>query len=169
MEQKSITFTEEGYKKLEDEVKYLKGHKKMEIAERIKIAREYGDISENSEYDDAKNQQGQLETKIMELEETLRMAKIVNKISTKEVGVGVSVNLFDYKFKEEITYHIVGINEVSVAHCRISIESPLGNALEGKKKEDIVEVNAPEGIDKYKILDIKKTTIAECLLSLIHI
>lgn len=163
METKSAVFTEEGYKKLEEEVKYLKGHKKMEIAEKIKTAREFGDISENSEYDDAKNEQGKLETKIMELEETLRLAKVVNKISTKEVGVGVSVNLFDYQFKEEITYHIVGINEVDVSHCRISIESPLGKALEGKKKQDEVEVVAPEGKDKYKILDIKRTTIAECL------
>ena len=163
MEQKNIVLTEEGYKKLEEEVKYLKGFKKMEIAEKIKIAREFGDISENSEYDEAKNEQGQLETKIIELEETLRLAKVVDKVSTKEVGVGVSAKLHDFKFDEEITYHIVGINEVDVKLCRISIESPLGQALEGKKKEEIVEVNAPDGIQKYKVLDIKKTTFNECL------
>ena len=120
METKAIVLTEEGYKKLEEELKYLKGHKKMEIAERIKIAREFGDISENSEYDEAKNEQGQLETKIVELEETLRIAKVVDKISTKEVGVGVSVTLYDYQFDEEITYHIVGINEVDVVNGRIN-------------------------------------------------
>lgn len=157
METKAVVLTEEGYKKLEEELKYLKGHKKMEIAERIKLAREFGDISENSEYDEAKNEQGQLETKIMELEETLRIAKVVDKISTKEVGVGVSVTLYDYQFDEEITYHIVGMNEVDVANGKISIESPTGKALAGKKKEDEVEVAAPGGVNKYKILEIKKT------------
>ncbi len=157
METKIVMLTEEGYKKLEEELKYLKGHKKMEIAERIKIAREFGDISENSEYDEAKNEQGQLESKIMELEETLRIAKIADKISTKEVGVGVSVNLYDYQFKEEITYHIVGINEVDVMNGKISIESPLGKALSGKKKDSEIKVETPEGINSYKIIEIKKT------------
>lgn len=157
MNGKTVVLTEEGYKKLEDEIKYLKGHKKMEIAERIKIAREFGDISENSEYDEAKNEQGLLESKIMEMEETLRIAKVVDKISTKEVGVGVSVTLYDYQFEEEVTYHIVGINEVDVINGKISIESPLGRSLEGKKKDDEIEVVAPEGLDKYKILDIKKS------------
>lgn len=157
MEPRSVILTEEGYKKLEEDLKYLKGHKKMEIAERIKIAREFGDISENSEYDEAKNDQAQLETRIMELEETLRIAKVVEKISTKEVGVGVSVTLYDFQFEEEITYDIVGINEIDVINGKISIDSPLGKAIEGKKKDDEIEVATPEGINKYKIIEIKKS------------
>lgn len=158
----SIIFTEEGYKKLEEQLRYLKGTKKMEIAERIKIAREFGDISENSEYDEAKNEQGQLETKIMEIEEALRLAKVVTKPSTKEVGVGVSVTLYDHQYKEEITYHIVGVNEVDVSLCKISIESSLGKALVGKKKGEHVDVKLESGTSKYKILDIKVTKVKEC-------
>lgn len=156
--EKNVLLTLEGYKKLEEELKYLKGFKKMEIAEKIKIARDFGDLSENAEYDEAKNEQAQLETKILSMEETLRVAKIVENISTKKVGIGVSVNLYDYKYKEEQIYNIVGINEVdTINFCNISIESPLGSALNGKKKGDIIEVIAPEGVDKYKILDIQRT------------
>lgn len=149
--------TEEGYKKLEEELAYLKGPKKMEVAEKIKQAREYGDLSENSEYDEAKNEQALLEAKIAETENMLRNAKIVDKVSTKSVGVGTTVKLYDYEFEEEIEYHIVGATEIDIAQNKISVESPVGKALFGKKKEDDVEVQVPDGINKYKILDIKKS------------
>ncbi len=156
-EKEAILLTEEGYKKLEDELTYLKGTKKMEIAERIKVAREFGDISENSEYDEAKNEQAQLEAKIIEMENTLRTAKIVDKISTKSVGIGVTVSLYDYEFDENIDYHIVPATEIDVINNKISIESPVGKALFGKKKGEEIEIEVPNGIAKYRIDDIKKT------------
>ena len=156
-EKEAVLLTEEGYQKLEEELKYLKGTKKMEVAERIKVAREFGDISENSEYDEAKNEQAQLEAKIVELENTLRTAKIVDKISTKSVGIGVTVTLYDYEFKENVEYKIVPATEVDVISGKISIESPVGKALFGKKKGDEIEVEIPDGIAKYRIEEIKKT------------
>ena len=156
-EKEAVLLTEEGYKKLEEELKYLKGTKKMEVAERIKVAREFGDISENSEYDEAKNEQAQLEAKIIEMENTLRTAKIVDKISTKAVGIGVTVTLYDYEFDENVEYHIVPATEVDVIACKISIESPVGKALFGKKKGEEIEVEIPDGLAKYRIEDIKKT------------
>lgn len=156
-EKEAVLLTEEGYQKLEEELKYLKGTKKMEVAERIKIAREFGDLSENSEYDEAKNEQAQLEAKIIEMENTLRNAKIVEKISTKIVGIGITVTLYDYEFDENIDYQIVPATEVDVLNNKISIESPVGKALFGKKKGDEIEVEIPDGIAKYRIEDIKKT------------
>ena len=156
-EKEAVLLTEEGYQKLEEELKYLKGTKKMEVAERIKVAREFGDISENSEYDEAKNEQAQLEAKIIEMENTLRTAKIVEKISTKSVGIGVTVTLYDYEYDEAIDYHIVPATEVDVINNKISIESPVGKALYGKKKGDEIEVEIPDGVAKYRIDDIKKT------------
>ena len=157
MGEKEIVLTEEGYKKLEEEIKYLKGAKKMEIADKIREAREFGDLSENSEYEEAKNEQGLLEAKIIEMENTLRTAKIVAKISTKSVGIGVTVVLYDYEYKEEIEYHMVGANEVDIVNNKISMESPVGKALYGKKKDESVEVTTPSGTIKYKIVEIKKT------------
>ena len=92
-----------------------------------------------------------------ETENMLRNAKIVDKVSTKSVGVGTTVKLYDYEFEEEIEYHIVGATEIDIAQNKISVESPVGKALFGKKKEDDVEVQVPDGINKYKILDIKKS------------
>lgn len=157
MEENEVVLTSEGYKKLEEELKYLKGPKKMEVAEKIKAAREYGDLSENSEYDEARNEQALLEARIVELDATLRNAKIVDNISTKTVGVGVSVKLYDYEYKEEIEYHIVGTTEVDAMENKISTDSPVGRALVGKKKDDEIEVIVPDGKLKYKILEIKKT------------
>ena len=149
--------TEEGYKKLEEELAYLKGPRKMEVAEKIKQAREYGDLSENSEYDEAKNEQALLEAKIAETEAMLRSAKIVEKVSTNTVGIGTTVKLYDYEFEEEIEYHIVSATEIDIANSKISLESPVGRALFGKRKGDEVEVEVPDGVNKYKILDIKKS------------
>lgn len=157
MEEKEIVLTSEGYKKLEEELANLKGPKKMEVAEKIKAAREFGDLSENSEYDEARNEQALLEARIQELDAMLRNAKIVDKISTTTVGVGVSVTVYDYEFEEEVEYHIVGTTEVDPMANKISTDSPVGRALVGKKKNDEFEVAIPAGVAKYKVLDIKKT------------
>ena len=157
MDNNETLLTEEGYKKLEEELAYLKGPRKMEVAEKIKQAREYGDLSENSEYDEAKNEQALLEAKIAETEAMLRSAKIVEKVCTNTVGIGTTVKLYDYEFEEEIEYHIVGATEIDIANSKISLESPVGKALFGKRKEDEVEVEVPDGVNKYKILDIKKS------------
>lgn len=156
MDERQILLTEEGYKKLEEELAYLKGTKKMQVAERIKIAREFGDISENSEYDEAKNEQALLESKILETENTLRVAKVVDddEISTRIVGVGVKVKVYDYEYDEELEYSIVGGAEVNLEENKISNESPVGRALIGKKKNQDVFVETPKGISKYKILSI---------------
>ncbi len=158
MEEREIMLTEEGYKKLEEELQQLKGPKKMEVAERIKVAREFGDISENSEYDDAKNEQALLEARILEVENTLRHAKIVDDddISTRKVGVGTLVTVHDYDFDEDVSYGIVGATEVDIAENKISNESPVGKALMGKKKGDEIEVETPGGIVKYKVVSIKR-------------
>ena len=135
-----------------------KGPKKMEVAERIKVAREFGDLSENSEYDDAKNEQALLELRIQEIENTLRHAKVVedDDVSTRKVGVGTLVTVHDYEFDEDVTYGIVGATEVNMAENKISNESPVGKALIGHKKGDEFEIETPGGLAKYKILDIKK-------------
>jgi len=158
MEDREILLTEDGYKKLEEELAFLKGPKKMQVAERIKIAREFGDISENSEYDEAKNEQALLESKIIEHENTLRLAKVVDddEVSTRVVGVGAKVKVFDYEFEEELDYCLVGAAEVDLEKNKISNESPVGKALIGKKKNQDVFVTTPGGVAKYKIISIVK-------------
>lgn len=157
MEEREILLTQEGLNKLEEELKFLKGPKKMEVAERIKVAREFGDLSENSEYDDAKNEQALLEAKILELENTLRLAKVVeDKVSTRVAGVGTLVTVHDYEFDEDIAYGIVGATEVNIAENKISNESPVGKALMGRKKGEEIDVETPSGIMKLKIISIEK-------------
>ena len=158
MEEKDVILTQEGYDNLDKELNYLKTEKRAEIAERIKIALGFGDLSENSEYDEAKTAQAENEVKIAELENKLRHAKIIDEkdIDTETVQVGNIVKVFDMEFEEEIEYTIVGSTEVDLATNKISNESPLGSALLGAKKNNVVEVNAPAGIMKYKILSIKK-------------
>ncbi len=158
MEEKGILVTEEGYKKLEQELDYLKTTKRAEIAEKIKVALGFGDLSENSEYDEAKNAQAENEGKIAELENKVRYAKIIDEseIDTKTVQVGNIVKVYDEDFDEEVTYTIVGPTEVDLAQNKISNESPVGAALLGRKKNDSVEVKTPAGISKYKILTITK-------------
>lgn len=155
---KEILVTEEGYKKLEEKLKYLKGTRTVEVAERLKIAKEYGDLSENSEYDDAKDEQAQLGAKIIELENTLKMAKIVadDAIDTKKIGVGTTVKLYDYEFDEEVEYTVVGATEVDLKNGKISNASPVGAALIGKTKGQEVEVETPNGVCKYKVLEISR-------------
>lgn len=157
-EEKEILLTQEGYDKLEQELDTLKTEKRAEISERIKIALGFGDLSENSEYDEAKNAQAANETKIAELENKLRYAKIIDEseIDTKTVQVGNTVKVLDIEFNEEESYTIVGSTEVDLAQNKISNESPIGTALMGAKKGQIVEAQAPAGVIKYKIISITK-------------
>ncbi len=158
MEEKEIILTQEGYNNLEKELNFLKTEKRADIAERIKVALGFGDLSENSEYDEAKNAQAENEVKIAELENKLRHAKIIDEkdIDTETVQIGNKVKVLDVEFDEKIEYTIVGSTEVNLAENKISNESPLGEALLGAKKNQTVEVNAPAGVMKYKILSITK-------------
>ncbi len=158
MEEKEVILTQEGYDRLEEELNYLRTEKRSEIAERIKVALGFGDLSENSEYDEAKTAQAENEVKIAELEDKIRHAKIIDEkeIDTETVQIGNIVKVLDMEFDEKIEYTIVGSTEVNLAENKISNESPLGAALLGEKKNKVVEVNAPAGIMKYKILSIKK-------------
>ena len=156
--EKEVLLTQEGYDNLEKELEYLTTEKRAEIAERIKVALGFGDLSENSEYDEAKNAQAANETKIAELENKLRYAKIIDEseIDTKTVQVGNTVKVLDIEFNEEETYTIVGSTEVDLAQNKISNESPIGAALMGAKKGQVVEAQAPAGVIKYKIVSITK-------------
>ena len=156
--EKEVLLTQEGYDNLEKELEYLVTEKRAEIAERIKIALGFGDLSENSEYDEAKNAQAANETKIAELENKLRYAKIIDEseIDTKTVQVGNTVKVLDMEFNEEEVYTIVGSTEVDLAQNKISNESPIGAALIGAKKGQVVEAQAPGGVIKYKIISITK-------------
>lgn len=158
MEEKEILLTQEGYDNLEKQLEYLRTEKRAEISERIKVALGFGDLSENSEYDEAKNAQADNEIKIVDLENKLRYAKIIDEseIDTKSVQVGNTVAILDLEFDEELEYTIVGSTEVDLSKNRISNESPIGAALIGAKKGEIVEANTPGGLVKYKVLNIKK-------------
>ena len=155
---KEILLTEEGYKKMEAELEKLKTETRSEIAERIKVALGFGDLSENSEYDEAKNAQAANEDKIAELEAKLRFAKIIDdsEIDTKKVQIGNTVKVLDMEFDEEVEYTIVGTTEADITQNKIYNESPIGSALLGAKKNEIVEVQVPAGISKYKVLSITK-------------
>jgi transcription elongation factor GreA len=158
MEEKEVLLTQEGYDNLEKELEYLKTEKRTEISERIKVALGFGDLSENSEYDEAKNAQASNEIKIAELENKLRYAKIIDEseIDTKTVQVGNKVKVLDMEYNEEVEYTIVGSTEVDLSQNRISNESPIGAALLGAKKDQVVEAQTPGGVVKFKILAIKK-------------
>jgi transcription elongation factor GreA len=158
MANKEVVLTYEGLKKLEGELEFLKSAKRREIAERIKQALSFGDISENSEYDDAKNEQAQVEGRIVTIENMLKNAKLIDEddVSTDLVSIGSKVKLFDVKYNEEVEYHIVGSTETDPVRSKISNESPVGAALIGKKKGNTVEVIIPDGRAKYKILEIRK-------------
>ena len=154
---KEVILTPEGYKKLKAEIEFLSTEKRREVADRIRIAREFGDIAENAEYDDAKNEQAMLEHKIAQLEERLLSARVITKkeISKDVVSVGSHVRLRDVAAKETVEYHIVGSAEANPAENKLSNESPVGKAIMGKKKGEIVEVSAPRGSRKFKIMEIK--------------
>lgn len=159
MPQKEVLMTYDGLKKLEDELEYLKTTKRKEISERIKVALGYGDLSENSEYDEAKNEQAQVEMKIMDLENTLRNVKVIDEdeIDNKIVQVGNKVKVYDMEFDEEIEYTIVGPTEVDIAENKISNESPIGAALLGKKKNELAEAVLDNGNTlQFKVLKISR-------------
>ena len=158
MEEKEVLLTQEGYDNLEKELEYLKTEKRTEISERIKVALGFGDLSENSEYDEAKNAQAANETKIAELENKLRYARIIDEseIDTKTVQVGNKVKVLDIEYNEELEYTIVGSTEVDLVQNKISNESPIGAALLGAKKNQVVEASTPGGVLTFKVISIKK-------------
>ena len=142
---KELILTSEGYKKLQDEIELLSTVRRREVAERIRVAREFGDIAENAEYDSAKNDQAHLEARIAMLEERLKSARVVTKkeIRSGEVSVGTKVRLKDMKSNKTVEYHIVGSAEADPAEMKLSNESPVGKAIMGRKKGDVVEVSVP--------------------------
>ena len=158
MGEKEILLTQEGYDNLEKELDYLKTEERAAIAERIRVALGFGDLSENSEYDEAKNAQAANEIKIADLENKIRHAKIIDEseIDTKTVQIGNKVKIKDLEFDEDLEYTIVGSTEVDLASNKISNESPIGAALLGAKKGETVEANTPGGIVKFKVLSITK-------------
>ena len=158
MTTKEVILTYEGLKKLEEELEFLKGAKRREVAERIKQALSFGDISENSEYDEAKNEQAHLEGRIAQIETMLKHVKLIDEdeVNTESVSLGSKVKLLDIDFDETVQYHIVGSTEADPSNSKISNESPVGSALMGKQIGSTVEVAVPDGIIKFKILEIRK-------------
>ena len=154
---KEVILTREGFEKLKQEIDFLSTTKRQEVAERIRVAREFGDIAENAEYDDAKNEQAMLEHRIALLEERMRDARVIEKseITADVVSIGSHVRLKDVDANETVEYHIVGSAEANPAENKLSNESPVGKAIIGRKKGETVEVAAPRGTLKFKILDIK--------------
>jgi transcription elongation factor GreA len=154
---KEIILTKEGYNALKKEIEGLSTTRRREVAERIKIAREFGDIAENAEYDAAKTEQAMLEARIAKLEERLAAARVIEKrdISKDVVSVGSTVRLRDVDAKQTVEYRIVGSAEANPAELKLSNESPVGKAIMGHKKGETVEVTTPRGSMKYKILEIK--------------
>ena len=155
---KKNIMTYEGIKKLEEELEYLKTVRRKEITEKIKVALGYGDLSENSEYDEAKNDQAFNEGRIIQLENMLKNAVVVDEseIPTDKVSVGSIVKVMDYEFDEEVEYAIVGSAEADPMNFKILNESPVGSALLGKKVGDVVEVTVPSGVSKFEILEIRR-------------
>ena len=158
-EKKQYVMTYEGVKKLEEELEYLKTVKRKEITEKIKVALGYGDLSENSEYDEAKNDQAFTEGRIVTLENMLKNAVVVDEseIPNDIVSVGSKVRVKDYDFDEEVDYTIVGSAEADPMNFKISNESPVGKALIGRKIGEIVEVQVPDGVNKFEILEISRS------------
>lgn len=155
---KQIVLTYEGVRKLEEELEYLKTVKRKEVTQKIKTALSFGDLSENSEYDEAKNDQAFVEGRIALLENMLKSAKVIDEddITTDTVSVGCTVKVQDLEYDDEIEYTIVGSAEADPGQLKISNESPVGRSLLGKRVGDAVEVNVPDGVIKYKILEIRK-------------
>ena len=154
---KEVILTKEGYEKLKSEIEFLSTEKRREVADRIRIAREFGDIAENAEYDDAKNEQALLEHRISQLEERLLSARVIEKkdIAKDVVSVGSKVKLRDIAANKTFEYRIVGSAEANPTEQKLSNESPVGKAIIGRRKGEVVEVAAPRGALKFKILDIK--------------
>ena len=154
---REVVLTREGFEKLKQEIEHMQTVRRREVAERIKVAREFGDIAENAEYDAAKNEQAMLEARIAKLEERLASARVIEKreISKDVVSVGSTVRLRDVDAKQTVEYRIVGSAEANPAEQKLSNESPVGRAIIGHKKGETIEVTTPRGALKYKILEIK--------------
>ncbi|HEY2603313.1 MAG TPA: transcription elongation factor GreA [Thermoleophilaceae bacterium] len=155
---KDLILTPQGLEELKAKIEYLSGARRREVAERIKEAREFGDISENSEYDDAKNEQAMLEKQIADLEEKLRSASVIDEksVSTEAVSVGTTVHVKDQKTDKSVKYMIVGSSEANPTENKLSNESPVGKALIGRKRGDLVSVPVPRGpARKLKITKIE--------------
>lgn len=155
---KDIILTQEGFDKLEEELELLKTTRRKEVAERLKVAISFGDLSENAEYDEAKKEQAALEERIIKLENMVRKAVIIDESSVDldVITIGSIVRIYDEDFDEEVEYSIVGSAEADPYNGKISNESPVGKSLLGSKIGDVVEVNVPDGIIKLKVLDIKR-------------
>ena len=155
---KKVVLTPAGLKKLEDELEYLKVEKRKEIAEKIKIARGFGDLSENAEYVAAKEEQGNMEIRIAEIKKILENAEIIDdsEISTDTVSIGAKVKVLDVEFEDEEEYSIVGSTEADPSQNKISDKSPVGKALIGRKIGETVDVEIPSGTISFKILEITK-------------
>lgn len=153
---KKIVLTYEGMQKMEKELTELKTVKRQEVAQKIKEARAQGDLSENAEYDAAKEEQGEIETRIAELEKLLRNAEIIDEdvINADVVQLGNRVKLWDEEFEEELEYSVVGSTEADPLEGRISNESPVGEALIGARVGDVIEVQTPGGVSTFKVLEI---------------
>ena len=156
MDNKQVKLTEDGLKQLEEELEYLKTKKRKEVSEKIKVALGFGDLSENSEYDEAKNEQAQGEARIVSVENMLKNAIVIDESErdTSKVELGATVTIHDIEFDEDITYKIVGSTEADPDEGRLSDESPLGKSLMGKAEGEMIDVDAPAGVIQYKILKI---------------
>lgn len=158
MEEKKNLLTYAGLKKLEEELHDLKVVKRKEVAEKIKEAREQGDLSENAEYDAAKDEQRDIEARIEEIEKILKNAEVVveDEVDLDKISVGCKVKVHDFEFEEDIELKIVGSTEANSLEGKISNESPVGKALMGRHKGDVVEVEMPSGVMQYKVLEIQR-------------
>ncbi|MCH5203671.1 MAG: transcription elongation factor GreA [Oscillospiraceae bacterium] len=156
---KPITIlTRKGEEKLKAELNELRSVRRREVAEKIKVALSFGDLSENSEYDEAKNEQGIIESRIAEIEATLAHAQVIDDedISTEKVGIGTTVKILDVEMDEEMEFKIIGTKEADINNGKMSDESPIGAAIMGKKAGEEVDVETPTGIIKFKVLEIRK-------------
>lgn len=157
---KQFKLTAEGLKQREEELEYLKSVKRKDIADKIKVALSFGDLSENSEYDEAKNEQAQVESRILELETMLKNAIIIDEseLSTDVVKIGVTIKLLDMDLNEEEEYRIVGSTEADPLSGSISDECPVGAAVMGKQVGDVIAIEAPGGVINYKIVEISRSS-----------
>lgn len=154
-----MLYTQQGYQELINELNYLKGEKREQIKNDIAVARSFGDLSENSEYDEARNEQAKNEARIKELEELLENAAIIDEsaIDTSVVSLGSTVRVYDYDFKEEVSYSIVGSNEANPLEGKISDLSPIGAALIDMRAGEEKEIETPNGILRIKVLEVSRT------------
>ena len=159
MSEKKNLLTYKGLKELEDELQELKVVKRKEVAQKIKEARDQGDVSENAEYDAAKDEQRDIEARIEELEKILKNAEVIDEdeVDLEKINVGCTVLLYDVEFEEEVTYRIVGSTEADILNNKISNESPIGRALIGAKIGQTVDVEGPDGTCQFKILEINRS------------